>query len=93
MADRPTCIERAFALAKSGKCDSVKSVRQQLKAEGYSEAGHLSGNAIRRQLMALLATARANPELAVFEFTNVLWRRICLTASRQTRVPACVCYG
>ena len=59
MADRPTCIERAFALAKSGKCDSVKSVRQQLKAEGYSEAGHLSGNAIRRQLMALLATARA----------------------------------
>ena len=59
MADRPTCIERAFALARSGKCDSVKSVRQQLKAEGYSEAGHLSGNAIRRQLMALLAAARA----------------------------------
>jgi hypothetical protein len=59
MHDRPTCIERAFTLAQSGKCDSVKSVREQLKAEGYSASGQLHGNTIRRQLMTLLALAKA----------------------------------
>jgi hypothetical protein len=54
----PTCIERAFTLAQSGECENVRAIRLKLKAEGYSEAGHLSGSAIRGQLMKLIAAVR-----------------------------------
>ena len=39
MLDRPTYMERAFALAEGGACESLNAIRKQLKAEGYSEAG------------------------------------------------------
>lgn len=54
MNDRPTCIERAFALAQGGKCGSLTTIREQLKAEGYSDIDQLSGNSIRAQLMKLI---------------------------------------
>lgn len=59
MDDRPTCLERAFALAKDGPCDSLMSVRRQLKAEGYAEYGQLSGGTIRNQLLKLIAARKA----------------------------------
>jgi len=58
MDDRPTCLERAFALARDGTCDSMLGIRQQLKREGYAETGQLSGGAIRAQLIKLLAASR-----------------------------------
>jgi hypothetical protein len=59
MDDRPTCLERAFALATTGHCETLQSIRQQLKHEGYSEAGQLSGSHVRNQLIALMAANRA----------------------------------
>ncbi len=59
MDDRPTYTERAFALAQSGECESMKGIRQQLKAEGYTDSGQLHGGSIRNQLIKLIAASRA----------------------------------
>ena len=59
MHDRPTYTERAFALAESGTCESMQSIRRQLRAEGYAEAGQLSGSSIRAQLVKLIAASKA----------------------------------
>ena len=61
MLDRPTYMERAFALAEGGACESLNAIRKQLKAEGYSEAGQLSGGSIRNQLMRIIAARKAAP--------------------------------
>jgi hypothetical protein len=58
MDDRPTYLERAFALARGGSCESMLSIRRQLKSEGYPETGQLSGSAIRAQLIKLLTASR-----------------------------------
>ena len=58
MDDRPTCLERAFALATTGTCATMLGIRKQLKSEGYAEAGQLSGGTIRAQLLKLLAARR-----------------------------------
>ena len=58
MHDRPTTMERAFALAQSGACESLDSIRKQLKAEGYAEAGQLSGGSLRNQLIRMIAAAK-----------------------------------
>jgi len=58
---RPTCLERAFELAKSGDCAGVQEIRKQLRAEGYAEA-QLYGSSLTRQLRDLcLAAARQEP--------------------------------
>src|ERR1700710_623930 len=61
MLDRPTGMERAFALAEGGTCESLNAIRKQLKAEGYAESGQLSGGSIRSQLMRIIATRKAGP--------------------------------
>jgi hypothetical protein len=58
MLDRLTYTERAFALAQSGDYATMHSIRLQLKAEGYSDAGHLHGGSIRQQLIKLIAAAK-----------------------------------
>jgi hypothetical protein len=58
---RPTCLERAFELAKSGACAGIQDIRIQLRAEGYQEA-QLYGPSLGRQLRDLcLAAARRAP--------------------------------
>jgi hypothetical protein len=52
-----TALERAFQLAKSGKCASLSELIQQLKSEGYSTA-QISGPALSKQLRALMKSAR-----------------------------------
>jgi hypothetical protein len=59
MHDRPTLVERAFALAESGTCESLAMIRKQLRGEGYSDAGQLSGSSIRNQLVKLIAASKA----------------------------------
>jgi hypothetical protein len=59
MHDRPTLVERAFALAESGACESLAMMRKQLRAEGYSDAAQLSGSSIRNQLVKLIAASKA----------------------------------
>ncbi len=63
MAQRPTTIERAFALARDGACLTVDDILQRLKAEGFDGVeAHLNGSSIRKQLRDLCAAA-AGPSL------------------------------
>ncbi len=54
-------LERALQLARGGQCKSVNDVRQALRRKGYEAVHHdLHGAAINRQLVDLLAEARAD---------------------------------
>ncbi len=57
MTLRPTALERAFALAKSGECAGPGEVKTMLKQEGFS-AEQISGPSLMRQLRALCVAAR-----------------------------------
>jgi len=57
MDHRKTAIERAFDLARSGKASSVTDIVTSLKREGYS-AEQIQGASLRRQLAALIKSAR-----------------------------------
>lgn len=51
MSDKST-VERAFELARDGKCRSVEDIRRKLKAERFDQVeSHLSGGTIKRQLI------------------------------------------
>jgi hypothetical protein len=49
MTFRPTTLERAFALARTGDYEGVSKIREQLKAEGY-DLLQLAGPTLARQL-------------------------------------------
>ena len=53
---RPTTLERAFDLAKSGTCSGVDDIRRQLRAEGYP-LHSLEGPTLIRQLRELCAAS------------------------------------
>lgn len=58
-------IERAFELARSGRCQNVAEVGAKLKQERYeSVEAHLAGPSIRRELrrMCLEANRNRNPQ-------------------------------
>jgi hypothetical protein len=57
MNDRPTELERAFQLARSGRCSCVEDVRHRLKSEGYSTL-QITGKSLARQLLTLIQAAR-----------------------------------
>jgi hypothetical protein len=60
MNSRPTTIERAYQLAKSGDCASVTEIKAKLRSEGYTDApGQLYGPTIQRSLRQLCAEAKA----------------------------------
>ena len=52
----PTAVERAFELARSGRCAGVAQIRLQLKVEGHSGA-QIWGPSLTRQLRALCNAA------------------------------------
>jgi hypothetical protein len=57
MSHRPTELERAFTLARSGDYEGLDAVRKQLKAEGYS--GHqIEGPTLVRQLRELCLASK-----------------------------------
>lgn len=59
MSFRPTTIERAYQLARSGECATVGAIKDRLKAEGFSDiAGQLYGPTIQRALRELCAASR-----------------------------------
>ncbi len=51
---RPSCLERAFEIARSGDCRTIKELRDRLKAEGHFD-GQLEGPQLIRQLRDLMA--------------------------------------
>ncbi len=60
MTSRPTTLERAFDLAKSGDCQNIGELRQRLKAGGHA-AEQVSGPMLMRQLRGLLSIANKTP--------------------------------
>jgi hypothetical protein len=57
MNDRPTALERAFQLAKSGRCVSIEEIDKILKRERYSPK-QTSGPALRRQIREVIRSAQ-----------------------------------
>ncbi len=57
--ERPSVVERAFQIAKSGKVANVSALRAQLSGEGYSNSAQaLAGRSISNQLSRLIVQAR-----------------------------------
>jgi len=61
MTSKPTAIERAFQLAKSGRYDATKSLRKALRAEGYSDF-ETDGPALQKQLREEIRLARESQQ-------------------------------
>ena len=57
MTSRPTTLERAFTLARTGEYAGVSEIRAQLKAEGYAMQ-QMEGPSLMKQLRELCAAAR-----------------------------------
>lgn len=56
---RPTTIERAFELARSGGCDNLPAMIAILKGERHeSVEAHLAGPSIRKDLKRVWEAAR-----------------------------------
>jgi hypothetical protein len=55
-SDRPTPLERAFELARSGECANLTELKKRLTAEGLS-ASQIEGPTLSRQLRALCVAA------------------------------------
>ena len=53
---RPTTLERAFALADSGRC--MSDIRYRLTVEGYDQS-ELNSLSVRRQLYDKISAAKA----------------------------------
>jgi hypothetical protein len=54
---RKTALERAFELARSGKCLSFNDIVQHVKTEGYS-LDQLAGPTLKKQLLELVVKAK-----------------------------------
>jgi hypothetical protein len=60
MDERPSVVERAFQIAKSGKVANVSALRMQLTSEGYANnAQTLAGRSLSNQLARLIVEARS----------------------------------
>jgi hypothetical protein len=57
MDTRPTSLERAFELAKSGQCATVEQIKKKLKAEGLSDS-QLVGKTLIKQLRLLIEAGK-----------------------------------
>ena len=55
--NQPTILERAFALAASGRFTNLQAVKVALKSEGFPDYGHLSGPLLRKQLWKIIRAA------------------------------------
>jgi hypothetical protein len=59
MTKRPTAIERAYALARSGQCAGIQDIKRRLRDEGYTAAeAHLFGATLTTALRKLCSEAR-----------------------------------
>jgi hypothetical protein len=58
---RKTHLERAFELARSGKCFDISEVNKRLKSERFDPI-YSEGAALKKQLSELIKAARATAE-------------------------------
>jgi hypothetical protein len=61
MTFQPTTLERAFELARTGKCSGIVEIRTQLRAEGYG-LGQLEGPILMRQLQEICVASRKSDD-------------------------------
>ena len=65
---RPTTIERAYELARSGECATITDIKKRLDKEGYPDAGgQLYGRTLQTELRRLCAEAKVAEEGASSE--------------------------
>ena len=57
MHNNVTTLERAFQLAKSGKCQTVNDIKRKMRLEGY-EQDQVMGRRLLGQLTVLIYTAQ-----------------------------------
>lgn len=57
MTFRPTTLERAFELARTGEYRGLPEIRAQLRTEGYATA-QLEGPSLVRQIKAICTAAQ-----------------------------------
>ncbi len=57
MEPNKSTLERAFELARSGRCASVEELRHRLKKESYNQE-LVTGRSLTIQLRALMAAAK-----------------------------------
>ncbi len=63
MTTRPSTLERAFELARSGECSNTSEIRQRLKQERHDQVeAHLQGPSISRQLRLLCEQSRRSEQ-------------------------------
>jgi hypothetical protein len=53
-----TSLERAFEIARSGRCVDLSDLIKCLRQEGY-ETGQIVGNALKKQLLSLIEEAKS----------------------------------
>ena len=63
MNSRPTALERAFELARSGAYENLTALRRVLEAEGHSRR-LIEGRALIRQLNDICKASAASPPTA-----------------------------
>jgi hypothetical protein len=56
MDHRPTTLEKAFELARSGKCLSIREIGLSLRSGGYS-LEQIQGPTLKKQLLELIEAA------------------------------------
>jgi hypothetical protein len=85
MGPHVTALERAFQLAGSGRTNSIDDIKQELKKEHYS-TGQITGNALKKQLLALVNSSSAcvTPRGAGWESLIVRFR---ISRARLCRRP------
>ena len=56
---KPSLIERAYELARSGECARLTDVKKRLLREGYENVrAHLDGKRLKAELVGLCAQVR-----------------------------------
>jgi len=59
MEERPSVVQRAFQIAKSGNVANMSALHKQLAAEGYTNnIQSLAGRSITNQLSRMIVAAR-----------------------------------
>jgi hypothetical protein len=61
MNDRPTALERAFQLARSGRPKSINDIKRELAKEHYS-SGQITGNTLRSGVSEGISCLEGNQE-------------------------------
>lgn len=63
--ERPTTVERAFELARSGQCDNLPAIVAALKGERHKSVdAHLAGPSIRKDLRRIWEAQGSKPPIA-----------------------------